>query len=137
MAERTDRKRGARNWSEYRPLSGFLTLVGSGNYSATSVCSAYKSAFSNLNSDYASTPPLDMTYCPDLAPGAHRGSAQLRSEKRLEDFRIQPSSNRGAALRKVASLMKKSAAQGDFCISGLMERPSRTAAQTPGAILAR
>jgi hypothetical protein len=27
---------------------------------------------------------------------------------------------------------EKSAAQGDFCISGLMERPSRTAAQTPG-----
>jgi len=73
-----------------------------------------------------------MTYCPDLAPGAHRGSAQLRSEKRLEDFRIQPSSNRGAALRKVASLMKKSAAEGDFCISGLMGRPSRMAAQPRG-----
>src|SRR6267142_3895160 len=36
-------------------------------------------------------------------------TAQLRSGKRLDDFRIQPSSKRGAP-RKVATLMKKRAA---------------------------
>jgi DNA-binding protein H-NS len=34
-------------------------------------------------------------------------TAQLRSGKPLDDFRIQPSSNRGAALRKVMTLINK------------------------------
>jgi DNA-binding protein H-NS len=51
-------------------------------------------------------------------------TAQLRSGKRLDDFRIQPSSKRGAALRKVATLTKKRAAEGDFCIRVLIGRPS-------------
>jgi DNA-binding protein H-NS len=34
-------------------------------------------------------------------------TAQLRSGKKLDDFRIQPSSNRGAALRKVMTLINK------------------------------
>ena len=38
-------------------------------------------------------------------------TAQLRSGKRLDDFRIQPSSKRGA-LRKVATLVKKKSSRG-------------------------
>jgi DNA-binding protein H-NS len=34
-------------------------------------------------------------------------TAQLRSGKKLDDFRIQPSSNRGAALRKVFTIINK------------------------------
>jgi len=34
-------------------------------------------------------------------------TAQLKSGKRLDDFRIQPSSNRGAVLRKVMTLINK------------------------------
>jgi DNA-binding protein H-NS len=34
-------------------------------------------------------------------------TAQLKSGKRLDDFRIRPSSNRGAALRKVMTLINK------------------------------
>jgi DNA-binding protein H-NS len=39
-------------------------------------------------------------------------TAQLKSGKRLDDFRIQPSSKRGAALRKVATLTKKKNSRG-------------------------
>jgi DNA-binding protein H-NS len=38
-------------------------------------------------------------------------TAQLRSGKRLDDFRIQPSSGRGAP-RKVATLMKRKSGRG-------------------------
>jgi DNA-binding protein H-NS len=38
-------------------------------------------------------------------------TAQLRSGKRLDDFRIEPSSKRGA-LRKVATLRKKKSSRG-------------------------
>jgi DNA-binding protein H-NS len=38
-------------------------------------------------------------------------TAQLRSGKRLDDFRIQPSSKRGAP-RKVATLMKEKSSRG-------------------------
>jgi DNA-binding protein H-NS len=39
-------------------------------------------------------------------------TAQLRSGKRLDDFRIQPSSKRGAALGKVETLTKKKSSRG-------------------------
>jgi DNA-binding protein H-NS len=48
-------------------------------------------------------------------------TAQLRSGKRLDDFRIQPSPKRGP-LRKVATLKKKRAAEGDLCTRVLIGR---------------
>jgi DNA-binding protein H-NS len=39
-------------------------------------------------------------------------TAQLRSGKRLDDFRIQPSSKRGAARRKVETFTKKKSSRG-------------------------
>jgi DNA-binding protein H-NS len=45
-------------------------------------------------------------------------TAQLRSGKRLDDFRIQPSSKRGAALRKVETLTKKKSSRGWSLYSG-------------------
>jgi DNA-binding protein H-NS len=39
-------------------------------------------------------------------------TAQLKSGKRLDDFRIQPASNRGGALRKVMTLINKKAQPG-------------------------
>jgi DNA-binding protein H-NS len=39
-------------------------------------------------------------------------TAQLRSGKRLDDFRIQPSSKRRAALRKVETVTKKKSSRG-------------------------
>jgi DNA-binding protein H-NS len=45
-------------------------------------------------------------------------TAQLRAGKRLEDFRIQPSSDRGGALRKVMSLINKKVQPGVISLLG-------------------
>jgi DNA-binding protein H-NS len=45
-------------------------------------------------------------------------TAQLKSGKRLDDFLIQPSSNRGAALRKVMTLINKKVKPGVISVFG-------------------
>jgi DNA-binding protein H-NS len=46
-------------------------------------------------------------------------TAQLRSGKRLDDFRIQPSSNRGGALRKAMTLINKKVQPGVISLFGV------------------